>query len=90
MTIGILASLGAIVALLILSAFFSGSETALTATSRALMLGLERQGSQKAALVQKLISAKETLIVAILLGNNFVKFKRLFYPIVFWQTGCYS
>ncbi len=72
MTIGILASLGAIIALLVLSAFFSGSETALTATSRALMLGLERQGSAKAALVQKLISAKETLIGAILLGNNFV------------------
>ncbi len=72
MTIGILASLGAIVALLVLSAFFSGSETALTATSRALMLGLERKGSKKAALVQKLISAKETLIGAILLGNNFV------------------
>ncbi len=72
MTIGIIASLGAIIALLVLSAFFSGSETALTATSRALMLGLERQGSAKAALVQKLISAKETLIGAILLGNNFV------------------
>jgi len=72
MTIGIFVSLGTIVALLILSAFFSGSETALTATSRALMLELERKGNKKAALVQQLISAKETLIGAILLGNNFV------------------
>ncbi len=72
MTIGILVSLGAIVALLVLSAFFSGSETALTATSRALMLELERKGNKKAAIVQQLISAKEALIGAILLGNNFV------------------
>ena len=72
MTIGILVSLGAIVALLVLSAFFSGSETALTATSRALMLELERKGNKKAAIVQQLICAKEALIGAILLGNNFV------------------
>jgi len=72
MTIGIIVSLGAIIALLVLSAFFSGSETALTATSRALMHELERKGSKRAALVQQLISAKETLIGAILLGNNFV------------------
>ncbi len=72
MTIGILVSLGAILVLLVLSAFFSGSETALTATSRALIHELERQGSKKAALVQRLISAQESLIGAILLGNNFV------------------
>ncbi|HHK75036.1 MAG TPA: DUF21 domain-containing protein, partial [Rhizobiales bacterium] len=72
MTTGIIVSLGAIIVLLILSAFFSGSETALTATSRAFMLELERKGSKKAALVQHLISARETLIGAILLGNNFV------------------
>ncbi len=72
MTTGIIVSLGAIAVLLVLSAFFSGSETALTATSRALMHELERKGNKKAALVQRLISAKETLIGAILLGNNFV------------------
>ena len=72
MTTGIIVSLGIILVLLVLSAFFSGSETALTATSRALMHELERKGNRKAALVQKLISAQETLIGAILLGNNFV------------------
>jgi len=72
MTTGIIVSLGAIAVLLVLSAFFSGSETALTATSRALMHELERKGNKKAALVQRLISARETLIGAILLGNNFV------------------
>jgi len=72
MTTGLIVSLGAIAVLLVLSAFFSVSETALTATSRALMYELERKGNKKATLVQHLISARETLIGAILLGNNFV------------------
>lgn len=72
MTTGIIVSIIAIIFLLLLSAFFSGSETALTATSRALLHELERKGNGRAQLVQKLISAREHLIGAILLGNNFV------------------
>lgn len=58
--------------LLLLSAVFSGSETALTAASRALMHQLERQGSHRAGLANRLIRQQERLIGAILLGNNLV------------------
>jgi Mg2+/Co2+ transporter CorB len=62
-----------IVALCIaLSAFFSGSETALTAASRVRMHGLERNGDKRAALVNKLLSSRSRLIGAMLLGNTIV------------------
>lgn len=61
-----------IVALLVCSAFFSGSETALTATSRARMRSLELKGDQKAACVLQLTEDRERLIGGILLGNNLV------------------
>ncbi len=44
----LLISIGAIAVLLLLSAFFSGSETALTAASRPRMHQLERQGDRHA------------------------------------------
>lgn len=62
----------AIVLLLLLSAFFSGSETALTATSKARMLALEKEKNGAAARVSLLIEDRETLIGGILLGNNLV------------------
>ncbi|WP_031553718.1 HlyC/CorC family transporter [Parvularcula oceani] len=61
-----------VVALLALSAFFSGSETALTATSRARMRTLEDRGDKSAGAVVRLTEDKERLIGAILLGNNLV------------------
>ncbi len=70
MTLAVLC--GLIVFLLILSAFFSGSETALTAVSRARIHQLERSGNKRAKIVQQLIGARERLIGAILLGNNLV------------------
>ncbi|PIW30247.1 MAG: hypothetical protein COW29_04415 [Rhodobacterales bacterium CG15_BIG_FIL_POST_REV_8_21_14_020_59_13] len=68
----ILISLGGIVLLLCMSAFFSGSETALTAVSRARMLQLEREGKHAARRVTLLTEDRERLIGGILLGNNFV------------------
>ena len=62
----------AILCLLCLSAFFSGSETSLTAASRARMHQLERSGDGRAGLVSKLLTARERLIGALLLGNNLV------------------
>jgi Mg2+/Co2+ transporter CorB len=62
----------AIFVLLALSGFFSGSETALTAASRARMHALEKDGDKRAAAVNKLISNREGLIGSILLGNNVV------------------
>lgn len=67
--------IGTIMAILLLigmSAFFSGSETALTAASRARMHQLEKDGDKRAALVNRLIADRERLIGAILLGNNLV------------------
>lgn len=62
----------AIVLLLMISAFFSGSETALTAASRARMHALEKDGDRRARTVNRLLSNRENFIGAILLGNNVV------------------
>ena len=67
-----LVSLSAIGVLLILSALFSGSETALTAASRPLMHQMESNGSRRARIVNHLHQRKGRLIGAILLGNNVV------------------
>jgi Mg2+/Co2+ transporter CorB len=61
-----------VVPLVALSGFFSGSETALTAVSRARMHQLEREGSRRAREVNKLVADKERVIGAILLGNTFL------------------
>ncbi len=72
MEIGLLVTILAIFALLLLSAFFSGSETALTAASRARLHSLEKDGNKRAALVNKIRSRKDRMIGALLLGNNLV------------------
>ncbi|WP_139974761.1 MULTISPECIES: HlyC/CorC family transporter [Brucella/Ochrobactrum group] len=61
---------GIILLCVVLSAFFSGSETALTAASRARMLTLEQNGDERAGLVQRLIGRRDRLIGALLIGNN--------------------
>lgn len=58
--------------LLMLSAFFSASETALTAASRARLHTMESEGSERAKLVNRLLSAPERIIGTVLLGNNLV------------------
>ena len=58
--------------LLILSAFFSGSETALTASTRSRLTGLSMKGKKNAQTAIDLLNKKESLIGAILLGNNLV------------------
>lgn len=58
--------------LLFLSGFFSGSETALTAASRARLNNLEKDGNKRAAMVNKIRSRKDRMIGALLLGNNMV------------------
>jgi Mg2+/Co2+ transporter CorB len=63
-------SLAIIVVCLVGSFFFSGSETALTAFSRARMLRMEKTGNKRAARVNRLIERRERMIGAILTGNN--------------------
>src|SRR4051812_28789196 len=64
--------LGIVLFCLLLSAFFAGSETALTASSRASMHRLEKQGDRRAAIVNRLLDARERMIGALLFGNNAV------------------
>jgi len=63
-------TVAAILICLLVSAFFSASETALTASSRAVMMRLEKGGSRDAGLVNRLLATRERLLGAILLGNN--------------------
>lgn len=71
-SLGLGVILAAIVLLLLFSAFFSGSETALTAASRARMHHLAEDGNKRARVVLHLTDDRERLIGAILLGNNLV------------------
>lgn len=64
--------LAIILACFALSAFFSGSETALTASSRARMHALEVGGDRRAALVNRMLAKREGLIGGLLIGNNLV------------------
>jgi len=57
---------------LLLSAFFAGSETALTASSRASMARLEKNGNRRAGIVNRLIEQRERLLGVLLFGNNAV------------------
>ena len=63
---------GAIVVLMMVSAFFSGSETALTAVSHGKMHQFEKDGSRAASIVNKLMHNRERMIGSLLLGNTFV------------------
>src|SRR5487761_1154274 len=63
-------TVAAVALCLLVSAFFSASETALTASSRAAMLRLEKEGSRDAGIVNRLLATRERLLGAILLGNN--------------------
>jgi len=64
--------LGAVLLLLALSAFFSGSETALTAASRLHLHQLAKKGNRRAHMIAELRARKERMIGAILIGNNLV------------------
>jgi Mg2+/Co2+ transporter CorB len=61
-----------IVLLIGASAFFSSSETALTAASRARMHALDLEGDRRARTVNRLLNERERMIGALLLGNTIV------------------
>ncbi len=63
---------GAILGLLVLSAFFSGSETALTAASRGKLRSKADRGDKRAARALRVTEDSERLIGSVLLGNNLV------------------
>ncbi len=61
-----------LVGLILLSGFFSGSETALMTLNRYRMKTLARKGHRGAKLARYLLSRPDRLLGLILLGNNFV------------------
>ncbi len=58
--------------LLVASAFFSGSETALTRARRVRLRLMRKQGNRGAHLADQLLQQPEKMLATILLGNNFV------------------
>ena len=64
--------IGSILGLIIISGFFSGSETSLTSASKPRMHELAKSGDRKAKLFTKIFKDKEILIGTILFANNLV------------------
>jgi Mg2+/Co2+ transporter CorB len=65
-------SIGLTIVLMVFSAFFSGSETAMTAASRARLHQLEKDGEKRAHAVNWLLNHREQMVGTVLLGNTFV------------------
>ena len=61
-----------LILLIILSGFLSGSETAITATSKARILYKKKKGSKRAGYVLELLDKKDNVISTLLLSNNLV------------------
>ena len=72
MTLNNLVLLLIIVFLVLLSGFLSGSETAITAASKARIISKIKKGSKNANYIKKIIDTKETVISSLLLSNNLV------------------
>ncbi len=72
MELSLILSIIAIFVLLLFSAFFSGSETALTAASKVRLKAREKEGNKRAAMINKIRDQKDRMIGALLLGNNLV------------------
>lgn len=65
---------GALAILLVLSAFFSGTETALMSINRYRLRHRARAGHKGALMTERLLARPDRLIGLILLGNNLVNF----------------
>ncbi len=61
-----------LIALILLSAFFSSAETAFSSANRIRMRSLSEEGNKKAAMVIKILENYGKLISTILIGNNIV------------------
>ncbi len=72
MDAGTWAAVGGILALLMASAVFSGTETAFTAASRAFVTRRAREGDRRARILDRLRARQDQLLAAILVGNNLV------------------
>ena len=61
-----------IILLIILSAFFSSAETALTTVNKIRIKNLADEGNKQAKIVQKLTERPDKVLSAVLIGNNIV------------------
>ena len=61
----------AVVLCLLVSAFYSASETALSASSRAAMMRLEKHGNRDAGIVNRLMATRDRFLGVVLFANNF-------------------
>ena len=61
-----------IICLILLSGFLSGSETAITAVSKAKIISKIKKGSKNVNYVKKIIDTKDAVISSLLLSNNLV------------------
>jgi Mg2+/Co2+ transporter CorB len=68
----LLMTLGIVFVLILCSAFFSGSETALMSSSKPKLHKMEEEGDDNAKLVSKFLDNPAELLGTILLGNNLV------------------
>ena len=79
---------GLLILLLLLSAFFSGSETALMSLNRYQLRHKARAGHRGAQLAEKLLKRPDRLIGLILLGNNLVNFSAAsLVAVIAFKTG---
>ena len=72
--VSLIALVSVLILLLILSAFFSGSETALMRLNRYRLRHKAKNGDKAAQITEKLLQRPDRLIGLILLGNNLVNF----------------
>lgn len=66
--------IGSIIGMIILSAYFSGSETAMMALNRYRLRHLSNEGNRAAKIAERLLERPDRLLGVILIGNNLVNF----------------
>jgi Mg2+/Co2+ transporter CorB len=72
MTLDLWLTGGAIIVLIMMSFLFSGTETGMTAASKARLHALAVNGDARAGVVERLTERKDRLVGALLIGNNLV------------------
>jgi Mg2+/Co2+ transporter CorB len=65
---------GSIIVMVFLSAYFSGSETAMMAMNRFRLRHLSNEGNRSAKIAENLLERPDRLLSVILIGNNLVNF----------------
>lgn len=66
--------IGSIIVMIFLSAYFSGSETAMMAMNRFRLRHLSNEGNRSARIAERLLERPDRLLSVILIGNNLVNF----------------